>query len=71
MAVNFDALERQLVQQLSRVQASTASELRAQLGVSQPTLSRLLARMASRVVVAGRARSTRYAARRHVNSRPA
>src|SRR5687767_12513480 len=70
MAVDFAELERRLVQQLSRVQSSTAGELRAQLGISQPTLSRLLSRISSRVVVAGRARATRYAARRHAEDLP-
>ncbi|HKY35104.1 MAG TPA: type II toxin-antitoxin system HipA family toxin YjjJ [Polyangiaceae bacterium] len=70
MAVDFAELERRLVQQLSRVQSSTAGELRAQLGISQPTLSRLLGRMSSRVVVAGRARATRYAARRQAEDLP-
>jgi serine/threonine protein kinase HipA of HipAB toxin-antitoxin module len=70
MAVDFAELERQLIQQLARVQSSTAAELRAHLGISQPTLSRLLGRMTSRVVVAGRARATRYAARRQAQDLP-
>lgn len=44
----------------------TARELSASLGVSQPTISRLLAAVGDRVVKIGRARSSRYAAVRDV-----
>lgn len=70
MALDFADLERRLVQLLARTQSSTAPELRTQLGISQPTLSRLLRRMTGRVVVAGRARATRYAARRQAEDLP-
>lgn len=41
-----------------------APELCRQLGISQPTLSRAVRREGARIVVWGRARATRYAARR-------
>lgn len=46
--------------------ALTASELCAGLGVSQPTVSRLLARLGRRVIRLGRGRSTRYAMLREI-----
>ena len=45
----------------------TAAELQATLGISQPTLSRLLATRVAEVCRLGRARATRYAWRRWVN----
>lgn len=42
---------------------ASARELQATLGVSQPVLSRLTKRLAEGLLVAGRARSTRYALR--------
>lgn len=44
----------------------TAAELQATLGISQPTLSRLLATRSAQVCRLGRARATRYAWRRDV-----
>lgn len=44
----------------------TARELASALGVSQPTVSRLLARHAHEVVAIGKARAARYALRRSV-----
>ncbi|MES3041407.1 MAG: type II toxin-antitoxin system HipA family toxin YjjJ [Pseudomonadota bacterium] len=44
----------------------TAAELQATLGISQPTLSRLLATRPAQVCRLGRARATRYAWRREV-----
>lgn len=41
--------------------SQTASELAARLAVSQPTVSRTLARLGERIVRIGRARATRYA----------
>ncbi|HWY25642.1 MAG TPA: type II toxin-antitoxin system HipA family toxin YjjJ [Nevskia sp.] len=49
---------------------ATAAELARALDVSQPTLSRALARLAARVVHLGRARATRYALRRAVRELP-
>lgn len=48
------------------VGAASAPDLRARLGVSQPTFSRLVGKMRDRLLVAGRASATRYAARRAV-----
>jgi hypothetical protein len=45
---------------------ASARELQAALGVSQPVFSRLTQRVADRLLVAGRARSTRYALRRAI-----
>ena len=45
---------------------SAAPELARELGVSQPTFSRLIASMGSRVVRIGRARATRYALTREI-----
>ena len=42
----------------------TALELRARLGVSQPTVSRLLGQLGHELITCGRTRRTRYAARR-------
>ncbi|MGZ3423832.1 MAG: HipA domain-containing protein, partial [Polyangiales bacterium] len=48
---------------LRRRGLASARELQDALGISQPTLSRLIARARSELVVVGRARSVRYAAR--------
>jgi HipA-like C-terminal domain len=48
----------------------SASELRQQLGISQPTLSRALQNMRANVAVLGRGRTTRYALYRHVRELP-
>lgn len=45
---------------------ATAAELRARLGVSQPTVSRLLERLGRRAVRLGAGRATRYALRREI-----
>jgi hypothetical protein len=44
----------------------TGTELRQTLGVSQPTLSRMLGRARREVAVLGRGRATRYALYRRV-----
>lgn len=44
----------------------TAAEIAAELGVSQPTVSRVIGELGPRVVRIGRARSTRYAAVRPI-----
>jgi hypothetical protein len=64
VAIDFEALEQRLIRELALVGAASAAALRARLGVSQPTFSRLISRMGERVLVAGRASATRYAARR-------
>jgi hypothetical protein len=62
-----EALLRQL-----RIDGSTpAADLRAALGVSQPTFSRLVGSLRSDLVISGRARATRYAARRVLPGVPA
>jgi hypothetical protein len=43
---------------------STASELRIKLGVSQPTISRLLGQLGNELITRGRTKRTRYAMRR-------
>ncbi len=70
MAQDFPALERKLLQELARVQSGIAAELRAQLGVSQPTFSRLLKKVGDEILVTGRASATRYAARRNAQDLP-
>lgn len=60
------ALEQRLRIELSRLGQATATELSRRLDVSQPTLSRLIARMGDQLLVTGRARATRYAARRAI-----
>lgn len=59
-------LDERLLAALRRHPPQTASALAGALGVSQPTLSRALGRIADQVVVLGRARSTRYALRHSV-----
>ena len=58
------AARDQLTAVLARRAAVSASELAEQLGVSVPTLHRLLKEIEGRVVVTGNARRTRYALRR-------
>jgi hypothetical protein len=48
----------------------TGAELRAELGVSQPTLSRMLQRSRAEVAVLGRGRSTRYGRYRRIRELP-
>lgn len=50
---------------------ATAEALRTRLAVSQPSVSRLLARHADEVLVLGRARAARYALRRPIRDLPA
>src|SRR4051812_48372933 len=51
----------QLLQALGRLGVVRAGELASNLGVSQPTLSRLIKTAGDRVCRIGRARATRYA----------
>jgi AraC-like DNA-binding protein len=59
-----EAARAQLTTALSRRAAASASDLATQLGVSVPTLHRLLQELGSAVVATGAARRTRYALRR-------
>jgi AraC-like DNA-binding protein len=61
-----EAARAQLTTALSRRAAASASELAAQLGISVPTLHRLLRDRGEAVIAAGAARRTRYALRRAV-----
>jgi AraC-like DNA-binding protein len=59
-----EAARAQLTLALSRRTAASASDLAKQLGISVPTLHRLLKEQGSAVVATGAARRTRYALRR-------
>jgi hypothetical protein len=59
-----EAARAQLTTALSRRAAASASDLAAQLGVSVPTLHRLLREQSGAVIATGAARRTRYALRR-------
>lgn len=59
-------LERRLLAELSLVQSASTPELGRALGISQPSFSRLVKRLGGRLLVVGRARATRYAARRSI-----
>lgn len=61
-----EAARAQLTSALSRRAAASASDLAVQLGVSVPTLHRLLREAGSAVIATGAARRTRYALRRAV-----
>lgn len=56
----------QLLRVLARLGTARAGELARQLGVSQPTVSRLVGAAGERVCRMGRGRSTRYAATREL-----
>ncbi len=66
MARNFDLdlLGRRLTVELAQLKSASADELCRLLGISQPVFSRLVKQLGSRLLVVGRARATRYAARR-------
>ncbi|MDA3924981.1 MAG: type II toxin-antitoxin system HipA family toxin YjjJ [Kiritimatiellae bacterium] len=59
----MNQINNQICDYLRTRGVSTASDLSAALGVSQPTLSRALSSMEARIARIGRARSTRYALR--------
>ncbi len=61
-----DGIEPRLLAELARLGLSSAPELARALGLSQPTFSRLVARLGERLLVIGKARARRYAARRVV-----
>ncbi len=50
-----------LIRELRRRGTASAAELQQALGISQPTFSRLTAKLTGQVVAMGRARATRYA----------
>lgn len=50
--------------------SATRAELQARLGVSQPTVSRLVTRHADQIAILGRGRATRYALRRTIRELP-
>lgn len=57
-------LGRQLIRELALLKSASADELCRLLGISQPAFSRLVKQLGPRLLIAGRARATRYAARR-------
>ncbi|MCI0574008.1 MAG: helix-turn-helix domain-containing protein [Myxococcaceae bacterium] len=58
----------QLLRVLARLRTAQAGELARQLGVSQPTVSRLIGSAGERVCRMGKGRATRYAATRELLS---
>lgn len=66
----MDARTALLAAALRRRQIASAADLAADIGVSQPTLSRLLRALGHSVVSVGRARRTRYALLRSVRGLP-
>ncbi|MBW2256124.1 MAG: type II toxin-antitoxin system HipA family toxin YjjJ [Deltaproteobacteria bacterium] len=60
------ALTAELIQALTRRGPTKGPVLSDELGISQPTLSRLLRENRGRILVVGRARATRYALRRAI-----
>jgi hypothetical protein len=69
MTPNFDPqeLHRKLIAYLALAGPSTAADARDHLGISQPVFSRLVNRSREDLLVTGRARATRYAARRSID----
>jgi hypothetical protein len=67
----FDRDHQALLAELSARGVATSAQLQAALGKSQPTLSRLLAELSSRVVTLGRGRHTRYGIARPMLGQPA
>jgi hypothetical protein len=61
-------LYRELVQYLTLFGPATAVDAMNRLGISQPAFSRLIGRNRDDLLIVGRARSTRYAARRDIPS---
>ena len=66
----LQAARDQLLSVLGRQPGISAPDLAAQLGVSVPTLHRLLQEQAPHIVSAGKARRTRYALRRAIKGDP-
>ena len=65
-SVSEQPLERRLFTQLGLLRNASAAELCRALGITQPAFSRLAKRLGSKLLTVGRARSTRYAARRTI-----
>lgn len=61
-------MEAQLIRELRRRQIASATELQQALGISQPTLSRLIGKLPEQVTSIGQARATRYALLRHIRN---
>jgi hypothetical protein len=61
-----DGIEQRLLAELAQRGLGSAPELARALALSQPTFSRLVARLGERLLVIGNARARRYAARRVV-----
>ena len=62
--IDLAELSRRLLSELMLQKSSTAPELCRSLGISQPVFSRLVKQLGPRLLIAGHARATRYAARR-------
>lgn len=65
--LDYDRLRHALLVRLSVVGSATAPELFGYLQISQAAFSRLVASFRDRLVIVGRGRATRYAARREVS----
>ncbi|GIK74477.1 MAG: transcriptional regulator [Chloroflexota bacterium] len=59
-------MEDLLIKAVRRLGVATSQELQRELGISQPTFSRLALRAAGQIAVLGRGRSTRYSLPRNV-----
>lgn len=68
--VDYEALGHRLIAHLRTDPGAGSPELCSLLGVSQPTFSRLVGRLPDAVLAVGRARATRYFARREVLGLP-
>jgi len=66
--IDRDRLREELLRMLAVEGPSTVASSISHLGISQPTFSRLVAGMRDEIIVVGRARATRYVARRTVPS---
>lgn len=59
-------MENKLINELQRRHVASATDLQQALGVSQPTLSRLIGKLSDQVVLMGKARASRYALLRNL-----
>src|SRR5262245_44354420 len=64
--LDLELLGSELLRRLASLGPSGGAELTSALGVSQPTFSRLVGQQAENILIVGRARATRYAARRNI-----
>lgn len=69
--LDADRLADDLLRLLRQNGPSDAPTLYGRLGISQPVFSRLVGRLTERLVIAGRTRGRRYAARRSIRGLPA